>query len=33
LSPHFMANPPEKVWVPKEKWHEPPAGMDKAKVQ
>jgi small-conductance mechanosensitive channel len=25
LSPHFMANPPEKVWVPKEKWHEPPA--------
>jgi small-conductance mechanosensitive channel len=25
LSPHFMANPPDKVWVPKEKWHEPPA--------
>jgi small-conductance mechanosensitive channel len=25
LSPHFMANPPEKVCVPKEKWHEPPA--------
>jgi len=25
LSPHFMANPPEKVWVPKQKWFERPA--------
>jgi small-conductance mechanosensitive channel len=24
MSPHFMTNPPQKVWVPKEKWHEPP---------
>jgi small-conductance mechanosensitive channel len=30
LSPHFMANPPEKVWVPKDKWHEPPAPKDNA---
>ncbi len=29
MSPHFMANPPEKVWVPKEKWSEPPAGQKK----
>ena len=33
MSPHFMANPAEKVWVPKDKWHEPPAGKDKTKVQ
>jgi small-conductance mechanosensitive channel len=33
MSPHFLANPPEKVWVPKEKWHEPPADSDKTKVQ
>jgi small-conductance mechanosensitive channel len=32
LSPHFMANPPEKVWVPKDKWHEPPADSNKTKV-
>lgn len=25
MSPHFMANPPEKVFVPREKWHQPPA--------
>lgn len=25
MSPHFMANPPEKVWVPKENWCQPPA--------
>jgi small-conductance mechanosensitive channel len=24
MSPHFMTNPPQKVWVPKEQWHEPP---------
>jgi small-conductance mechanosensitive channel len=29
LSPHFMMNPPGKVWVPKEKWHEPPADSGK----
>jgi len=33
MSPHFLANPPEKVWVPKEKWHEPPADSNKTKVQ
>ncbi len=25
MSPHFMANPPAKVWVPREHWHEAPA--------
>ena len=25
MSPHYEADPPEKVWVPKEKWYEPPA--------
>jgi small-conductance mechanosensitive channel len=25
MSPHFMANPPDKVWVPRERWSEPPA--------
>ena len=25
LSPHYEADPAEKVWVPKEKWHEAPA--------
>lgn len=25
MSPHYMADPAEKVWVPKEKWHEAPA--------
>lgn len=25
LSPHYEADPPQTVWVPKEKWHEPPA--------
>jgi small-conductance mechanosensitive channel len=28
LSPHFMMNPPEKVWVPKKKWHEHPASQE-----
>ena len=28
MSPHFRMNPPEKVWVPKEKWHEPPASRE-----
>jgi len=31
LSPHFMMNPPDKVWVPKEKWHEPPAQRENGK--
>lgn len=25
MSPNFRAQPPEKVWVPKENWHAPPA--------
>ncbi len=25
MSPNFVAQPPEKVWVPKEKWYEAPA--------
>jgi small-conductance mechanosensitive channel len=25
MSPNFEAQPPEKVWVPKEKWYETPA--------
>jgi small-conductance mechanosensitive channel len=33
MSPHFMANPPEKVWVPKDKWHEPPSDSNKTKLQ
>jgi small-conductance mechanosensitive channel len=28
MSPHYMADPAEKVWVPKEKWHEAPAKKD-----
>jgi small-conductance mechanosensitive channel len=28
MSPHYMADPDEKVWVPKEKWHEAPAQKD-----
>jgi small-conductance mechanosensitive channel len=28
LSPHYEADPPEKVWVPKEKWYEAPAKKD-----
>jgi small-conductance mechanosensitive channel len=26
MSPHYVADPPEKVWVPRERWHEAPAG-------
>jgi small-conductance mechanosensitive channel len=33
MSPHFMANPPEKVWVPRERWHEPPAEPQAEKGQ
>jgi small-conductance mechanosensitive channel len=25
MSPHYEADPPQPVWVPKEKWYEPPA--------
>jgi small-conductance mechanosensitive channel len=25
MSPHFVSNPPDKVWVPRERWHEAPA--------
>jgi hypothetical protein len=25
LSPHYVADPAGKVWVPREKWFEPPA--------
>jgi small-conductance mechanosensitive channel len=28
LSPHYMADPAEKVWVAKEKWYEAPAKKD-----
>jgi small-conductance mechanosensitive channel len=31
MSPHYMMDPSQKVWVPKEKWHEPPAGPDDEK--
>jgi len=27
VSPHFVFNPAEKVWVPQERWHEAPAEM------
>jgi small-conductance mechanosensitive channel len=27
MSPHFVFNPAEKVWVPRERWHEAPAEM------
>ena len=27
MSPHYVADPPEKVWVPRERWHEAPAGQ------
>jgi len=29
MSPHYMADPAEKVWVPKENWYEAPAKKDK----
>jgi small-conductance mechanosensitive channel len=28
LSPHYVADPAEKVWVPKDKWYEAPAKKD-----
>jgi small-conductance mechanosensitive channel len=28
MSPHYMADPAEKVWVPKENWYEAPAKKD-----
>jgi len=28
MSPHYVADPPEKVWVPKEKWFEAIAGLE-----
>ncbi|MDH4038172.1 MAG: mechanosensitive ion channel family protein [Candidatus Krumholzibacteria bacterium] len=28
MSPHYENDPAEKVWVPREKWHEPPASGD-----
>jgi small-conductance mechanosensitive channel len=28
MSPHYRFDPPEKVWVPRERWHEPPAEPD-----
>jgi small-conductance mechanosensitive channel len=28
MSPHYENDPAAKVWVPKEKWHQPPAGLD-----
>jgi small-conductance mechanosensitive channel len=28
LSPHYKADPAEKVWVPKDKWYEAPAKKD-----
>ena len=28
MSPHYEADPAEKVWVPKDKWHEAPAKKD-----
>jgi small-conductance mechanosensitive channel len=33
LSPHFMMNPPDKVWVPREKWHQPPANPEDGNSQ
>jgi small-conductance mechanosensitive channel len=26
MSPHYEGDPADKVWVPRERWHEPPAG-------
>jgi len=26
MSPHYEADPEDKKWVPRERWHEPPAG-------
>jgi small-conductance mechanosensitive channel len=31
LSPHYEADPAEKVWVPKENWYEAPAKKDEEK--
>jgi small-conductance mechanosensitive channel len=28
MSPHYMADPAERVWVPKDKWYEAPAKKD-----
>ena len=28
MSPHYMMDPPHKVWVPRDRWHEPPAEPD-----
>jgi small-conductance mechanosensitive channel len=28
MSPHYRSDPAEKVWVPKDKWHEAPAKKD-----
>jgi small-conductance mechanosensitive channel len=28
MSPHYRSDPPDKVWVPREKWFEPPAKTD-----
>jgi small-conductance mechanosensitive channel len=28
MSPHYRSDPAEKVWVPKDKWYEPPAKKD-----
>ena len=27
MSPHYESDPAEKVWVPREKWFEPPAKL------
>jgi small-conductance mechanosensitive channel len=31
MSPHYVADPAEKVWVPKENWYEPPAKKEEDK--
>jgi small-conductance mechanosensitive channel len=28
MSPHYVADPAEQVWVPKERWHEAPANKE-----
>lgn len=33
MSPHYVADPPEKVWVPKENWFEAPAKKEAEKEE
>jgi len=32
MSPHYMGDPAEKVWVPRENWYEAPAKKEENKT-